>query len=208
MTELSYVWLDAIHSLKLSICIISPDGTLEHVNQAWATQAIKYGLAPHWDRPGTNLLQLLGSSTYKLSPLSSHLLEHFHQILHGDSPYFQTEFQMNSTQETRWFLAEITPLTKQGTTQIEGILFTCSDITEFKEIEFQLIEVMSNISALHGLLPICAVCKKIKDHENVWNPLEKYMKQHTSIEFTHDICPECIRLLYPKYSSALDQPDQ
>jgi K+-sensing histidine kinase KdpD len=48
------------------------------------------------------------------------------------------------------------------------------------------------VHALHGLLPICSRCKKIRDLENRWEPLEKYISEHSEASFTHSLCPDCL----------------
>jgi PAS domain S-box-containing protein len=48
------------------------------------------------------------------------------------------------------------------------------------------------------MLVICASCKKIRDAEGVWNPLEAYFGSHFDIEFSHGICPQCANNLYPE----------
>ncbi|MGI6685307.1 MAG: histidine kinase [Bacillota bacterium] len=60
-----------------------------------------------------------------------------------------------------------------------------------------ILEDISNIVELQGLLPICCNCKKIYTEEGYWERLEKYIEQHSEAEFTHDICPQCIQQLYP-----------
>ena len=57
------------------------------------------------------------------------------------------------------------------------------------------------IKELKGVLPICSVCKKIRDDEDSWHQLEAYIESHTHAEFTHGICPECTRKLYPDYDA-------
>lgn len=52
---------------------------------------------------------------------------------------------------------------------------------------------------LHGLLPICAQCKKIRDEGNQWENLESYLDRHSEAEFSHSICPDCAQDLYPEY---------
>jgi hypothetical protein len=61
-----------------------------------------------------------------------------------------------------------------------------------------LVRALSSLKLLHGLLPICASCKKIRDDQGSWNLLEKYICQHTEAEFTHGLCPECEHRLYPQ----------
>jgi len=108
--------------------------------------------------------------------------------------------------EERWFRAELTPLSHaHSNLDTDLALIAHMDITEQKKTERQLKKALSDVRTLRGLLPICAVCKQIKDEEEHWNSVESYLEKHTHAEFTHDICPECIRRLYPKYSNILDK---
>ena len=56
---------------------------------------------------------------------------------------------------------------------------------------------MTSVKILKGLLPICAACKNIRDDKGYWNQLEVYITDHSEAEFTHGLCPDCIRKLYP-----------
>ncbi|MBL7996716.1 PAS domain S-box protein, partial [bacterium] len=79
------------------------------------------------------------------------------------------------------------------------------DITERKKNErererliTELKEALANIKTLSGLLPICSSCKKIRDDTGYWNQLEIYIEKHSEADFTHGICPDCARKLYPE----------
>ena len=56
---------------------------------------------------------------------------------------------------------------------------------------------LDEIKTLQGILPICANCKKIRDENNTWKMLEEYICEHSEAEFTHGICPDCAKKLYP-----------
>ncbi len=56
---------------------------------------------------------------------------------------------------------------------------------------------LKEVKELSGLLPICASCKKIRDDKGYWNQIESYIKKHSKAEFSHSICPECVKELYP-----------
>lgn len=71
-------------------------------------------------------------------------------------------------------------------------------IAEREELIEQLQVSLETIKTLHGIIPICASCKKIRDDEGYWNQLEAYIRNHTGCEFSHGICPECARKLYPE----------
>ncbi len=53
-------------------------------------------------------------------------------------------------------------------------------------------EALSKIKTLHGLLPICSYCKKIRNDQDYWQQIETYIADHSQAEFTHGICPDCI----------------
>jgi len=61
----------------------------------------------------------------------------------------------------------------------------------------KLQEALSKVKLLSGLIPICASCKKIRDDKGYWNQIELYIKEHSMAVFSHGICPECAKKLYP-----------
>ncbi len=61
----------------------------------------------------------------------------------------------------------------------------------------ELKDALARVKTLSGLLPICANCKKIRDDQGYWNQIESYLSSHSGAKFTHGICPECARELYP-----------
>lgn len=67
----------------------------------------------------------------------------------------------------------------------------------------KLQEALDSIKILKGMLPICANCKKIRDDEGYWQSVESYISSHSETRFTHGICPECIKELYPEFSEAI-----
>lgn len=62
----------------------------------------------------------------------------------------------------------------------------------------QLEKALQEVKTLSGLLPICTSCKKIRDEDKNWQPIEDYIAGHSEADFTHGICPECARRLYPE----------
>jgi len=60
-------------------------------------------------------------------------------------------------------------------------------------------KALSDIKKLQGIIPICSSCKKIRNEEGVWTDLEAYICEHTTAEFSHGICAECAKKLYPSY---------
>ena len=60
-------------------------------------------------------------------------------------------------------------------------------------------EAMRQIQDLHGLLPICAHCKRIRDDEGYWEEVEGYIMRHAKVAFSHSICPRCRKVHYPDF---------
>jgi len=78
------------------------------------------------------------------------------------------------------------------------------DITQRKLIEEErekLIKELKNaldqVKQLSGMLPICSSCKMIRDDKGYWSQIESYIRDHSEAEFSHSICPECAKKLYP-----------
>jgi len=69
---------------------------------------------------------------------------------------------------------------------------------ETKKLVTELKESAQQIETLQGLLPICSSCKRIRDDNGYWNKIEGYIQEHSKAEFTHSICPECAKKLYPE----------
>ncbi|MCP4213019.1 MAG: hypothetical protein GY765_00095 [bacterium] len=68
----------------------------------------------------------------------------------------------------------------------------------------ELEKAFEEIKTLGGLLPICANCKSIRDNEGYWHQLEKYIEAHTGAEFSHSLCEDCFKRLYPAMQDEAD----
>lgn len=68
---------------------------------------------------------------------------------------------------------------------------------EREKLISELQMAMGEVKKLSGFLPICSSCKKIRDDEGYWNQIESYIRDHSEAEFSHSICPECVKKLYP-----------
>jgi PAS domain S-box-containing protein len=99
---------------------------------------------------------------------------------------------------------------KNADGDIQGASIILRDITERKRQEKErlrlideLKEALRRVKTLNGLLPICASCKKIRNDGGYWEQVETYIRSRSNAEFTHGICPDCVRQLYPEYKSIL-----
>ncbi len=65
-------------------------------------------------------------------------------------------------------------------------------------------ESLAHVRRLEGLLSICAGCKSVRDEGGVWVPVERYVRERAEVEFSHGLCPDCLRRLYPDFADAVE----
>ena len=63
----------------------------------------------------------------------------------------------------------------------------------------RLTDYLMELQALRGIVPICANCKSIRDAQDNWHPIEHYLIKHPEANFSHGICPKCVKKLYPEF---------
>jgi two-component system NtrC family sensor kinase len=87
---------------------------------------------------------------------------------------------------------------------LRGTLVTVYDVTAMHELiteKNHLIEelqkALSEIKALQGILPICVNCKRVRDDDGYWHQVDMYLSEHSSVQFSHGLCPSCYKKLYP-----------
>jgi PAS domain S-box-containing protein len=113
---------------------------------------------------------------------------------------FEMEYRLRRHDgEYRWIFDRGVPFDDEEG-NFGGYIGSCIDVTEAVEArKLTLKERDSEIRQLRSMLPICSSCKKIKDDEGYWRQIEVYIQEHSSTVFTHGLCPECLRKLYPEY---------
>ena len=75
-------------------------------------------------------------------------------------------------------------------------------LLELRRVSARMAEALENVKTLHGLLPICAWCKRIRDDKGYWSQVEAYVHKHTGADFTHGICPDCLEKQRPRKTPA------
>jgi PAS domain S-box-containing protein len=100
------------------------------------------------------------------------------------------------------------PISPEEDQLIESLSATASQVLETDSIEreregliAELQHSISEIRQLSEMLPICASCKKVRDDQGYWSAIEQYIGEHAGTQFSHGICPDCARELYPDYFS-------
>jgi PAS domain-containing protein len=106
-------------------------------------------------------------------------------------------------QPVRHLDLRVTPITGRGG-RATGRLVVIRDVTARREVELErerligeLQRALADIRTLRGLLPICAGCKKIRDDKGYWQGLEQYLGEHAEVQFSHGLCPDCLKRYYP-----------
>jgi len=79
-------------------------------------------------------------------------------------------------------------------------------ISEYRRISEEAKTAGEEIKTLRGLLPICSRCKMVRDDAGDWSMIEKYVENHSEAEFTHSLCPDCLKAAYGELQLTLPLP--
>ncbi|MBU0638927.1 MAG: PAS domain S-box protein [Planctomycetes bacterium] len=137
--------------------------------------------------------------------------EHENDALNDGAPE-PLEFRIiTKLGQTRW-VSHACRAIRDASNQFRGVRGSYRDITERKEAEqererliSELKTALAKVKTLSGLLPICASCKKIRDDKGYWEQIEDYIRQRSEAEFSHGICPDCVRKLYPDLADHVER---
>ena len=112
-----------------------------------------------------------------------------------------------SEESYRWVEVSAVPYFRPGDTRPSEIHTTLDDVPERRRLESerdrlmqQLEDALANLKVLGGFIPICSSCKKIRNDSGYWQQLEVYMRDHSEAQFSHGVCPDCMKRLYPEFA--------
>jgi sigma-B regulation protein RsbU (phosphoserine phosphatase) len=57
----------------------------------------------------------------------------------------------------------------------------------------ELERALARVDTLHGILPICSYCKKVRNDSDSWQQMEAYVSAHSAVRFNHGVCPDCVK---------------
>ena len=89
-------------------------------------------------------------------------------------------------------------LSAEQKTAMQALARQVMALLELRRVSAQMAEALEKVKTLHGLLPICAWCKRIRDDKGYWSQVEAYIHTHTGTDFTHGICPDCFEKQRPR----------
>ncbi|MFH0725631.1 MAG: PAS domain-containing protein [Pseudomonadota bacterium] len=103
----------------------------------------------------------------------------------------------------RWMMITVDPIFDDEGYIIKAV-HIARDITrrtmiqnEKEQLILELQKALAKVTLLSGLVPICASCKKIRDDKGYWTQIESFIQKYASVDFSHSICPDCAKKLYP-----------
>jgi hypothetical protein len=131
-------------------------------------------------------------------PTGRHRSAVCHQLNPAPRPGFRKDKQSSETLEAFRLLQRLKASEAENARLVEEIGALKRREGDQEDTIRDLLCAFSRIKLLYGLIPICSSCKKIRDDSGSWNILESYIRAHSEAEFTHGICPECERQLYPQ----------
>jgi PAS domain S-box-containing protein len=171
--------------------IIPPVMTWDNRNVLGSTDAVSFGAWDHRSFVGSTDTEIFGEEQgARLTAIKQEVLRS------GVGSHDEVTITFQGV--TRHFDLVVEPFRDARGTLL-GLTSSAIDTTPWKDLIAKLKEALDQVQLLSGLLPICASCKRIKDAREVWQPLEVYIQAHSEAKFTHGVCPECLRKLYPEY---------
>jgi hypothetical protein len=90
---------------------------------------------------------------------------------------------------------------KQGSSLKDlALLITTSPLpsSNGERLALLMIEDITEVTTLRSIIPICMNCKKIRDDQQYWKSVDDYFHEHAGVDFTHGLCPQCVREVYPE----------
>ena len=153
--------------------------------------------------------EVLGKDDFDLYPkeLAEGFIADDRIVIQTGQPVInREEYVIDEQGKKRWLLTTKLPL-RDEKGQTIGLVGIGRDITAQKKAEaererliIELQDALADVKLLSGLVPICANCKKIRDDQGYWTQIESYIQDRSDAKFSHSICPDCAKKLYPNYN--------
>jgi PAS domain S-box-containing protein len=145
--------------------------------------------------------EVLGKDDYELFPkeLAEGFITDDRSVIQTGKPVINKEEYVIDGEGQKHILLTTKLPFRDEQNQIVGLIGIGRDITEREHLIKELQDAFADIKVLSGLVPICSNCKKIRDDKGFWMQLEGYIQERSNAQFTHGMCPDCMKTLYPDY---------
>lgn len=130
---------------------------------------------------GTDIFTFMGTRDPENPAIAAH-----RRALRGEACSYEAE------REGVFVTAHVAPC-HDADGRITGAIGVAIDITARVRLETRLRRALERVKTLSGLIPICMHCKNVRNDSGYWEQVESYMHEHSMAEFTHAICPECMK---------------
>jgi PAS domain S-box-containing protein len=189
----------------LGMIIADPDFKILKANRA-VCEMLEYAEA---DLPGHSIKEITHLQDRETS------INLLIQLLHGEVPLYQLEKRyIKKNEETLWANLTVTAIRGQkgevlyALGMVENISRRKLAEQERERLVRDLQYALDKAKTLHGLLPMCAWCKKIRNDKGYWQRVETYVQEHSGASFTHGICPECLNKVDPATAAEVFENDK
>ena len=188
---------DAIDSTVGGVIITDAQGNITYVNPSFLRM---FGYADKSEVLGMNAALLFpGEEIRHFADVQAVI-----DVSDGDTE----EFTVQTKDGGVCFVEVSSSIVRNSAGKVEGRMASFVDISRRKQLEQEqknliqkLQDALEKIKTLRGLIPICAACKNIRDDRGFWHQVEEYISQHAEVKFSHGICPDCMKKLYPEVQS-------
>lgn len=111
----------------------------------------------------------------------------------------------------RYIFFEAVPIFNESG-EIVAAIETLQDLTELKQFEADKENIIADLKntvsrneSLKGFIPICSSCKNIRNKDGSWIALEEYFSKQSDLQFSHGICPACVKKFYPDFYNKMGE---
>ena len=88
---------------------------------------------------------------------------------------------------------------------MEGLAEQATTLLELRRRSLALMDEFCQMHHAQGLVTTCSYCKSIRDREGFWQPIERFLMQHSTLNFSHGICPECMNEHFPEVQMSQEE---
>ncbi|MBU1105341.1 MAG: PAS domain S-box protein [Candidatus Riflebacteria bacterium] len=148
---------------------------------------------------GLKAKDLVGKTVLEALPATEkYWIEQYGKVaLTGESVEFEN---YSSELDKHYLVLAYRPAENQFACVIQDVTDKRKFGEEREKLVRELQKALEEVKTLHGIIPICAYCKKIRNDKGAWNAVEAYVSEHTHAVFSHGACPDC----YEKQMAEID----